>query len=107
MPLDLQYATQVSHVEAVKFLFLPHVGSPRLTSIEEGAEYAGLLGAQSGLLNESGVVPYPLVQLGHDCGCLGDPTVGLRVDGQRAGDGGPEVSEVFNDFRSVSVDGHV
>ena len=48
-----------------------------------------------------------LVRLGHDCGCLGDPTLDLQVDGQRAGDGGPEVSEVLNDFQSVSVDGDV
>ena len=94
-------------MESVKFLFLPCLGSPRLTSIEEGTEFIGLVDAQSGLLSEPGVVPYTMFQLGHDCGCLGDPTVDLRVDGQRAGDGGPELSEVLNDFQSVSVDDDV
>ena len=57
-----------------------------------------MIDAQSGLLSELGVVVCTLVQLGHDSGCLGDPSVDLRVDRQRAGDGGSELSEVLNDF---------
>ena len=83
------------------------VSFPSLTSIEEGAQNAGLADAQFGLLSEPGVVPHTLVQLGHDCGCLGNPTIDLHVDGQRAGDSGPEVSEVLNDFQSESVNGNV
>ena len=92
-------------MEAVEFFLMPRVGGPRLTAVEEGAENAGLVDAQSGLLSESGVVPYTLVQFGHYCGCLGDPAVDLRVDGQRAGDGGPEVCEVLNYLQGASVDG--
>ncbi len=105
LSLDLQYASQAPHVEAVEFLLMPRIGGSRLASVEEGTENAGLVDALSSLLSESGVVPYTLAQFGHYCDCHGDPSVDLRVDGHRAGDGGPEVREVLNYLYSASVDG--
>ena len=66
---------------AVEFLFMPRVGGPYFASIEEGAENAGLVDAQSGVLSEPGVISNTLVQFSHDCSCLGNPAVDLRVDG--------------------------
>ena len=68
-------------MEAVEFSFMPHVGGPCLAAVKS-TEHAGLVDMQSGFLSEVGVVPHSLVQFGHDCGCLGEPAVDLRVDGQ-------------------------
>ena len=48
--LDLHCVPHTSHMEDIKFIFLPRIGNLRLTSIHEVAEYAGLVETLSGLL---------------------------------------------------------
>jgi hypothetical protein len=69
LPLDLEDVSQTPHVEAVEFLHVPCVCGPRLAAIEESAEHAGLVDAQSGRLSEAGVVPHS-IQKTKFCVCV-------------------------------------
>ena len=106
LPLDVQNALQAPQVEAVAFPLLAHVGGPYLAAVEEHTEHAGLVDVHFGLHSETGVIPDPLLQSGHNCCCLGNPAVHLCISGEQAEDGRPEVSEVLHfQVISINVDG--
>ena len=105
LPLDVQNASQAPQVEAVEFPLLARVGGPCLVAVEEYTEHTGLVDVHFGLHSETGVIPDPLLQSGHNYSCLGNPAVHLCINGERAGDGGPEVREVLHSFQVVSING--
>ena len=105
LPLDVQNASQAPQVEAVEFPLLARVGGPCLAAVEEYTEHTGLVDVHFGLHSATGVIPDPMLQSGHNCSCLGNPAFHLCINGERAGDGGPEVSEVLHSFQVVSING--
>ena len=100
LPLDVQNASQAPQEKAVEFPLLACVRGPCLAAVEEYTEHAGLVDVHVhfGLHG-------PLLQSGHNCCCLGNPAVHLCINGERAGDGGPEVGEVLHSFQVVTING--
>ena len=105
LPLVGQNASRAPQVEAVKFPLLARVGGPCLAAVEEYTEHTGLVDVHFGFHSETGIVPDPQLQSGHNCCCLGNPAVHLCINGERAGAGEPEVSEVLHSFQVVSING--
>ena len=52
-------------MECIKATFLTHISGPRFATVEQCAEYTGLIDADFGVRSEALVIPNPLRQFGH------------------------------------------
>ena len=73
--------SRLKHVKGIQPAFLAGVEGPCLTTVEKGAQYAGLVHLHLCVDGQQGIVPNSLFEASHCCCCFSYPNIELRVQG--------------------------